>query len=128
MPPLVVIAAAWIAGLIVAHHWLVPAGVEPLELALVSLMPLAVLLLWRNDRSMRLRSFSALALLLAALRYQTALPNLNDPAFVAHYNDSGWVTLEGTVSDYPDVRDTWTYLKFSSESLELEDLVRALGF
>ena len=29
MPPLVLVAAAWVAGLILAHHGLVPLGVEP---------------------------------------------------------------------------------------------------
>ncbi len=121
MPPLVIIAAAWIAGLIVAQHWLVPAGVAPLELALVGLIPIAALLLWWKDKLMRLTSFAVLALLLAAMRYQADLPDLNDPAFVAHYNDSGWVTMEGTVSSYPDQRDTWTYLRFSADSLEMEN-------
>jgi competence protein ComEC len=126
MPPLVIISAAWIVGLIVAHHWLVPADVAPVELALVSLIPFTSLVLWWHDRRMRLASFAVLALLLAAVVYQTDLPDLQDPTFVAHYNDSGWVTMEGTVSGYPDVRDTWTYLEFSADSLETEQELRQI--
>ncbi len=119
MPPLVWGALAWAAGLVVAHHWLVPFGVRPASLALLCLIPLAAIFLWRRDRSVRLSGFCALALLLAALRYQAALPNLDDPHVVAHYNDTGWVTLEGVVKGYPDVRDTWTNLKLHAERVEV---------
>ena len=120
LPPLVYVALAWLAGLVLAHHWLAPAGLLPVSLALLSLIPLAALILWWRDRSLRLSSACALALLLGALRYQLALPDLNDPHFVAHHNDSGWVTLEGTVGQEPDVRDTWTYLHLDAERLWAE--------
>jgi competence protein ComEC len=124
MPPLVLIAAAWVAGLIVAQCWLVPAGVEPLSLALLCSLPLAALLLWPRDRSTRLSSSCALALLVAALRYQAVLPDLTDPGLVAHYNDQGWLTIEGVVGDYPDVRDTWTNLKLEAESVAIQGQAR----
>lgn len=127
MPPLVWVAIAWVGGLIAAHHWLVPLGVEPLSLVLLGLVTLAAILLWRRDRSMRLAGACALALLLGALRYQAAIPDLDDPAFVAHYNDSGWVTLEGTVQGYPDVRDTWTNLRFEADSLDQEGETHPVG-
>jgi competence protein ComEC len=120
MPPLVWVAAAWVAGLVIAHHWLVPAGVEPPSLLLLSSVPLAALLFWHKDRTMRLSSACALALLLGALRYQVAVPDMDDPGFVAHYNDHGWATVEGIVQSYPDTRDTWTNLRVSAESLEME--------
>lgn len=120
MPPLVLVAVSWVAGLIIAHHWLAPAEVELLPLALLSLVPLAAFLLWRKDRPIRLGSACALALLLGAVRYQAAMPDWNDPEFVAYYNDGGWITLEGVVRDYPDVRDTWINLKLDAELLESE--------
>ena len=120
MPPLVLVAAAWVAGLLAAHHWFVPLGMEPLSLVLLSLIPLAAILLWPKDRQMRLAGACVLALLLAALRYQSALPDLDDPGLLAHYNDRGWVELEGVVDGYPDVRDTWTNLKVEVESIEVE--------
>ena len=127
MPPLVLVTVAWIAGLIAAHHWLVPLGVAPPSLVLLSLIPLAAILLWRKDRAMRLAGACALAMLLGALRYQADLPNLDDPAVVAHYNDSGWVTLEGVVQGYPDGRDTWTDFKLRVESLDREDEVHPVS-
>nr|NIV34308.1 DUF4131 domain-containing protein [Anaerolineae bacterium] len=120
MPPLVLVAIAWVAGLVAAHHWFVPLGVEPLSLVLLSLIPIAAILLWPRDRQMRLAAICTLALLAAALRYQSALPDLDDPGLLAHYNDQGWVELEGVVDGYPDVRDTWTNLKVEAESIELD--------
>ena len=120
MPPLVLVAVAWVVGLLAAHHWFVPLGMEPLSLVLLSLIPLAAILLWPKDRQMRLAGACVLALLLAALRYQSALPDLDDPGLLAHYNDRGWVELEGVVDGYPDVRDTWTNLKVEVESIEVE--------
>jgi competence protein ComEC len=120
MPPLVLIAAAWVAGLLIAHHWLVPLEVEPLALILLGLVCLAAILFWPRDRSMRLNAACALALLLGALRYGIAVPDLEDPGLVAAYNDGGWVTLEGVVRVYPDVRDTWTNLTLGAEWIELD--------
>jgi competence protein ComEC len=120
MPPLVLAAAAWLAGLVMAHHWLAPAGVRPGSLMLLALIPLAAILLWRKDPSMRLGGSCALALLLGAFRYQLALPNFHDPAFIAYHNSGGWLTIEGVVRAYPDVRDTYTDLRLASESVEID--------
>ncbi len=122
MPPLVPFVVAWIGGLVIAHHWLVPLGVPPAALALLAIVPLAAVLLWWDDRSVRLGGLCALALLAGGLRYQGAIPDLDDPGLVAHYNDGGWLTLEGVVVDYPDQRDTWTNL-----TLEVEALAQAAG-
>jgi competence protein ComEC len=98
--------------------------VEPVSLALLSLIPLAAAALWRKDRVVRLVGLSAFALLLAALRYQTALPNFDDPQFIANYNDRGWVTFEGVVRGYPDRRDTATLLSLDTEWIEVDGQVR----
>jgi len=119
VPPLVLVAVAWGLGLVAAHHWLVPAGLSPLYLILVSLLPLATMVLWRRDSALRLRSTCAVAFLLACLRYQAVLPDLNDARFVAHYNDQGWVTVEGVVQTYPDTRSAWTILTVDSEWIEV---------
>ena len=120
MPPLVFVAAAWVAGVIAAHYWLVPARVEPRSLALLSLIPLAAILLWRKDRVVVLSAACALALILGALRYQAHVPDWDDPAFLAHHNDQGWVTLEGVVQDYPDEQDTWTNLNLDTEWVQVD--------
>jgi len=120
MPPLVLIALSWVGGLVVAHYLLVPAGLDSVPLLILGLVPLGAILLWRRDRAMRLSGFCALALLAGALCYQQYQPNREDPRVTAYYNDRGWVTLEGVVADYPDVRDTWTYLWFEAEAIALD--------
>jgi competence protein ComEC len=121
MPPLVLITVSWIIGLVVAHHWLVPLGVQPLSLLLLSLLPLAALVLWWHDRPLRLGAACGLMLLTGALRYGYAMPNPLDPDIVATYNDQGWTTVEGVVRVYPDVRDNWTQLTLGAEWIELDD-------
>ena len=119
MPPLVLVAASWVAGLIAAHHWFVPLGVEPLSLAVLSLIPVSAILLWPRDRQIRLAAVCLLALLLASLRYQSALPKLDDPSHVSYYNDRGWAELQGVVTGYPDIRDSWVNVKVEMEWIRI---------
>jgi len=123
MPPLVLVAVAWAIGLLLAHYLLAPSGVEPAALLILAVVPLAATVLWWRDRSMRLSGVCALALLAGALRYQAALPDWTDQTFVAHYNGGGWLTVEGVVHAYPDVRDTWTNLRISAEMIEVKGQV-----
>jgi competence protein ComEC len=97
---------------------LAPTGVDWKALALLTLPPLAVALLWRKDRKLVLSGACAIAFLLGAIRYQVQLPDLDDPEFVAHFNDQGWATVEGAVDDYPSVRDTWTNLTLRAQNVE----------
>ncbi|MBN1136288.1 MAG: DNA internalization-related competence protein ComEC/Rec2 [Anaerolineae bacterium] len=120
MPPLLPVSLAWVGGLVIAHYWLVPLGVDPRSILCLCLIPLGGGLLYWRELSTRLAAVCALALLLGALRYQAALPDRNDPAFVAQYNDQGWATLEGTVREYPDERDQITYLVLDAEMVERE--------
>jgi competence protein ComEC len=118
MPPLVFVAVAWTAGLVIAHHWLDPAGVEPMALALLLPLPLGAIVLWRRDRAVLLGSVCSLALILGATRFLLAAPAFEDATFVGHYNDTGRITLEGVVQDYPDMRSTWTDLEVRAEWIE----------
>jgi competence protein ComEC len=120
LPPLVYVAAAWVGGLVVAHHWLAPLGVEPAVLLCLSLLPLSALVLWWEDRSARLGAACALALLLGGLRYQVALPRLDDPRQIAFYRDGPAVVVEGTVDAYPDRRDKTTKLVVAAEAIEVD--------
>ena len=123
MPPLLPIAVAWLLGLAAAHHWLTPLGIAPASLALLCLLPAATGFLWRDDARVRLGSACALVLLLGAVRYQAALPQLDHPAHVAYYNDQGMVRLTGVVRGYPDERDTYTLLRVEAEALEIEGVI-----
>jgi competence protein ComEC len=123
MPPLVLVAVAWIAGLAIAHHVFAPARLDPLLLLLPGLLPIVASILWRHDRRTRLASICCWAFLLAALRYQAQLPDWQDTQRIARHNDTGWITFEGVIQAYPRTRDTWTELRIRSESIELEDQV-----
>lgn len=64
--------------------------------------------------------FSALlvALALGAARYQYALPDLNDPGFIASYNDGDQsLVVLGVLIEPPDVRDTYVNLRLRVEAL-----------
>ncbi|MBM3143831.1 MAG: DUF4131 domain-containing protein [Chloroflexi bacterium] len=66
----------------------------------------------------------ALALTLGAARYQASLPDLADPRFIAHYNDTGQTMMvTGVVIDFPDVRDTYINLRIETERLHPADAV-----
>lgn len=119
LPPLLYVAAAWVVGLLVAHHWLVPLGVEPAVLWCLCLLPLSAILLWREDRSARLGCFCALALLAAGLRYQAEMPHTDDPDQIAFFTGTS-AAVEGVVAAYPDRRDTAARLVVAVESIEVD--------
>lgn len=119
LPPLLYVAAAWVVGLLVAHHWLVPLGVEPAVLWCLCLLPLSAILLWREDRSARLGCFCALALLAAGLRYQAEMPHTDDPDQIAFFTGTS-AAVEGVVAAYPDRRDTTARLVVAVESIEVD--------
>ena len=120
VPPLVYVAAAWVGGLLVAHHWLAPLGVEPAVLLCLCLLPLSAIPLWWEDRSVRLGAACALALLLAGLRYQAAMPRPDDARQVAFYNDGPATFVEGVVDAYPDRRDKTANLLVAVDAVEIE--------
>ena len=114
---LIYLGSAWLAGILLGSllH-------PPLEfLWLLTPLPVAVLLLWRQERQARLPAACALALLLGALRYDAAaLPQRFDEGHIAHYNDRGWVAIRGVVVGEPDVRATYANLRLAAEELEVE--------
>jgi competence protein ComEC len=113
---LLYLGIAWLAGIFLSSLLNLPA----LFLALVGLVPLVNLVLWRENPRVRLASLCALALLLGAWRYSSAVPHF-DEGSLAHYNEQGWVKLTGVVSGEPDVRDTYTNLRVAAGSLALGD-------
>ena len=68
----------------------------------------------------------ALVLSLGAVRYQSSLPDLSDPNFIAHYNDTGQtMVVTGLVTDFPDERDTFTNLRIETVRLHPANAVTA---
>jgi len=116
-------AVAWLVGLVLARYVLIPAAVGWESLGLLALIPLAAMLLWHQDRSLRRSSTLVLVLLAAALRCELELGWENRYGAVARFNDQGWVTLDGLVSEYPDRRGSWTRLILDADSLQVQDSV-----
>jgi competence protein ComEC len=57
-------------------------------------------------------------LCLGGLRYQAELPDLNDPTFVAAYNDEDQeMVVTGVVAAMPDMRDSFTYLRVDAKRM-----------
>jgi len=111
------LGCAWLAGIFLGSFLHLPSGF----VGLLTLLPLASLLLWREDQRVRLISVCFLSLLLGTLRFNaSAAPQDFDEGHLAHYNDHGWVKIKGTVSGEPDVRDTYTNLRVAVSKIEVE--------
>jgi len=113
---LIALSTAWLIG-IAAAHWLHP---PPALIGLLAVLPLASLILWRDDSKVRRIAACGLFLLLGSLRYTLSLPHLHDPSHIAAYRDRGWVTLRGRVVEEPDVRDTYTDLRLRVDQVKVE--------
>jgi len=118
---LIYLGIAWLAGIFLSSLLNLPA----LFLAVMGLVPLVSLFLWRENSRVRLASVCALALLIGAWRYSSKIPHF-DEGSLAYYNEQGWVKLTGVVSGEPDVRDTYTNLRVATESLTLGDQEHAV--
>ncbi len=111
----------WLAGIAAATYWTLPgwlwlAGCAPgLLLALAA--RLAVGRGWRLPPWLGPAGLAACALALGGWRQSTAQPPLQDPGFVAAYNDQGSVTLDGVVWGEPEARDQRTALRVRVEAL-----------
>ena len=86
---LVYLAVAWLAGIALAKT----VGLGWQALPLLGLAALLGLLLWRDDRRVRLIALCALMLALGAGRLLLAVPRFDETS-LATYNDVGWVMLE----------------------------------
>lgn len=114
---LIYLGCAWLAGIFLGSFLHLPSGF----VGLLALLPLAGLLLWRNDQRVRLISVCFLSLLLGTLRFNASIPPQSfDEGHLAHYNEQGWVKIEGIVSGEPDVRDTYTNLRVKVAKIEVD--------
>jgi len=110
------LGSAWLLGIYLASVLQVP---EEL-IWLATVLPTAVVILWRRERPIRLAGACCLALLLGALRFTvSATPQNFDAGQLAYYNDRGWVKIEGVVSGEADVRDTYTNLRVAAVKIEV---------
>jgi competence protein ComEC len=122
MPLIVLVALGGLAGVAAASLINQPLWVWMSAAALA----LVALFLLRRAGWTRKPLLVALAFALGAARHQAAQP-VFDSTTLAHYNDTGIVTLEGVVWDEPEVRDAdaeaaaRTHLRVRAERVILSD-------
>lgn len=120
------LAVAWMAGILLGHllwsgaviRCATPGG----PFAAAAATAAASLLILRKRPRGRLVATLALMTFLGAWRYQAhPFEPCSAPSDVAFYNSSpslpAWVTLEGIVAGYPDVRDTRTAYRLRADHL-----------
>lgn len=122
--PLVYLSAAWLTGIALAASFQNPN--DAAILSLVSLLPLATYFLWRDEWRVQLWSLYSLFLILFIIlgvgRYTLSpLHPVFNEGDLAHYNDQGWVTLQGVVVGEPDVRGTYTNLRLRADNLLIDN-------
>lgn len=110
----VYLGIAWFLGLwlasIVALDWLV--WVVVAGIGLVTAVSL------RKNRPISWSAACVLFLALAAIRYGTAVPTI-DQNHIAYYNGTRNVTITGLVVDEPDVRDRFVNLWVEVDSIQV---------
>jgi len=83
---LIVLSTAWLIGIAAAHKVSAPlapsAALRAGLIGLVTALPLAALILWRDDAKVRRIFACGLFLLLDSVRYTLSLPNLPTPAIL----------------------------------------------
>jgi competence protein ComEC len=114
---LILLSTAWLIGIAAAYYLSPTVAV----IGLLAIPPIAALLLWRDDSKVRRIAACGLFLLLGSARYTLSLPELSDPSHIAAYRDQGEVTLWGRVVGEPDVRDTYTNLRFAVDRVRIDD-------
>ncbi|HLF00333.1 MAG TPA: DUF4131 domain-containing protein, partial [Anaerolineales bacterium] len=115
IPPLTLYVIGWLTGIGLAPY------VEQPVWAWLSFSALGLVgaVIARRKTSWRNLAIAIAMLGLGAARWASAQPAF-DERFIATYNDSGAVTIEGIVVDEPDVRDTYTNLRVEADTLILE--------
>ena len=130
---LVYLTAAWIGGIVLAHllwsqgaigcatpDWPCAAAAGALALAAAA---------FRRRPAERLAAILLLTGILGGWRYlahpYAACPSPQDLAFYQGDDTDGvWVTAEGVVADYPDVRDVQTQYRLRVDALTIGDKTR----
>lgn len=116
-------ALAWTLGIVLSRH----SSIDPLLwLALIPISLAGYLLLGRrrdvfhNIYWWQVLFAAAIVFAVAGIRVQATRSEI-DEGTLAFYNDTGWVTIEGTITDAPDIRDTRTNLRVEVEQVTFDD-------
>ncbi len=110
---LICLSISWIAGIITGLNFNLPA-----VLILTGLVPFPLLILKKHRKQVMLAGFCVISFFSASVCAQNCLPD-NSAEYINFFNDSGTVTVTGTISDDPDVRDSNTRLLFEAAYIEI---------
>jgi len=112
---LIYLGGAWIAGIFIGSQFNLP-----LAFIFFGLVPLPLLLSRRHWKRALLASLCLFIFFGGAFYFQSSLPADNESS-LKFYNDTGAITIKGTVSQDPDVRDKTTRLRLSVSEIGLDE-------
>ena len=118
---LICLSISWIAGIVTGLNFNLPA-----ILILTGLAPFPLLLVKKYRKQVILSGLCIMSFFTASVCAQNCLPE-NNGNYINFFNDKGTVTVTGTISDDPDVRDSNTrlfveaaYIEINSEQSEVK--------
>ena len=114
--PLVYLGTGWFIGIALASALHLP--IESLLPAF--LVPIAGLVLWRNNHHARLIWISLVFAICGGIWFALRVPRF-DQNSLSTYNGIGIVTIEGVIDAPPDVRDTYINLRVNADRLTAPD-------
>ena len=112
---LIYLSGAWAVGILLGFEL----DLHPALIA-VCLLPLPLLFLRKYTRPIILTSLCLLAFFGGALYARSSLP-ADNADYLSFYNDTGTLTMQGSVSQDPDVRDKNTRLRLSDIEIDTGD-------
>ena len=118
---LIYLSTAWVTGILLGFEL----ELHPALLA-IGLLPLPLLFLSKYTKPIVLTSLCLLAFFGGSLYAQSSLPE-ESADHLSFYNNSGTLTIQGIVSDDPDVRENNTRLRLSGIEIDTGDGWRAVG-
>ncbi len=113
---LIYLSGAWVVGILLGST-LSP----PFALILIGLIPLPLLLLFRQHlKIIILTSLCLVILFSGAVYFQSSLPTIDENR-LQFYNDQGTIEIKGMVSADPEVRDKTTHLRLSATEIKVAE-------
>ena len=114
--PLIYLSCAWVGGIFLGAKFSLP-----LALILTGLIPLPLLLVFRQHRKIIiLISLCLIVLFSGAFRFQSSQPTINENC-LQFYNDQETVEIKGMVNANPEIRDKATQLHLSATEIRLDE-------
>ena len=113
---IVYLSCAWVAGIFMGSKFN-----PPLAFLFFGLLPLPLLLIFRQHKKLIILSSLCLVTLLgSAIYFQASRPTVNENS-LQFYNDQGIVEVKGIVAQDPDVGDKTTHLHLSAREIKASE-------